>query len=206
MAIYLARHGQTDWNSQHRVMGHADVLLNRTGREQATEVAASVADLCYVRGIRISNFLLFSSDLRRCIETAWIVESLIKAAVPWDIDIDETEYTTLLREMNLGEWEGKKHSEVIDAEKYGDCIMSYLCIHKPDFVIPGGESVIQFVQRVKEAACNLIENTKHEDALVITHSGVIRVLQCNFDIKVIPIAARPKNGEVIEWTPEDIMY
>jgi len=33
MEIYLVRHGETDWNSVHRLQGQSDVELNEKGRE-----------------------------------------------------------------------------------------------------------------------------------------------------------------------------
>ena len=35
--IYVARHGQTDWNVQKKVMGRCDEPLNETGLQQAEE-------------------------------------------------------------------------------------------------------------------------------------------------------------------------
>ena len=37
--LLLARHGETDWNREHRWQGHADPPLNEVGREQARELA-----------------------------------------------------------------------------------------------------------------------------------------------------------------------
>jgi broad specificity phosphatase PhoE len=42
--ILLARHGETDWNSERRWQGHADQPLNDAGREQARELAQTLAD------------------------------------------------------------------------------------------------------------------------------------------------------------------
>ena len=35
--IYVTRHGQTDWNTQKRVMGRCDEPLNNNGINQAIE-------------------------------------------------------------------------------------------------------------------------------------------------------------------------
>ena len=35
--IYVTRHGQTDWNTQKRVMGRCDESLNNNGINQAIE-------------------------------------------------------------------------------------------------------------------------------------------------------------------------
>lgn len=32
--IYIARHGQTDWNIQHKAQGKADIELNEVGKTE----------------------------------------------------------------------------------------------------------------------------------------------------------------------------
>ena len=41
--VYLVRHGQTDWNAEHRLQGQADVDLNEVGRGQAAARRANRA-------------------------------------------------------------------------------------------------------------------------------------------------------------------
>ena len=38
MNIYVARHGQTDWNKKGILLGNTDINLNEKGREQALEL------------------------------------------------------------------------------------------------------------------------------------------------------------------------
>ena len=42
MKIFLVRHGQTDWNVQHKVQGKADIELNDTGVAQANETSSKL--------------------------------------------------------------------------------------------------------------------------------------------------------------------
>ncbi len=37
MSLLITRHGQTDWNVEHKVQGKADIDLNDTGKKQALE-------------------------------------------------------------------------------------------------------------------------------------------------------------------------
>ena len=65
MKIVLARHGETDWNRNGRLMGRRDVVLNGHGREQARDLREKLSNM---------NFdCCFSSPLTRARETAEIV-------------------------------------------------------------------------------------------------------------------------------------
>lgn len=60
--IYLVRHGQTDWNLQHRVQGRADIELNQTGISQAEELARKLSNVKFD--------VCFCSPLKRALKTA----------------------------------------------------------------------------------------------------------------------------------------
>ncbi|KAG6666307.1 hypothetical protein CIPAW_01G022000 [Carya illinoinensis] len=64
--IIVVRHGETDWNADGRIQGHLDVELNDTGRQQAATVADRLS-----REPSIS--VVYSSDLKRALETAQII-------------------------------------------------------------------------------------------------------------------------------------
>ena len=44
MKIYVARHGQTQWNVQNKVCGMTDVCLTEAGKKQAEALAAAVGN------------------------------------------------------------------------------------------------------------------------------------------------------------------
>ncbi|HUD44341.1 MAG TPA: histidine phosphatase family protein [Patescibacteria group bacterium] len=88
--FYIIRHGETDWNVQHRIQGHTDIPLNENGRAQAKEAARLLKDVKFD--------LAFSSDLLRAKETAEIV------ALEHNLEVTTTQ---LLRERKYGEMEGK---------------------------------------------------------------------------------------------------
>ena len=93
--IFVARHGQTDWNAEHRWQGHADPPLNERGRAEAQALAESLAS----RGIEA----IYSSDLARGRETAEIVGARLGLPVVLD---------ARLREVDVGEWSGLTTPEI----------------------------------------------------------------------------------------------
>jgi len=99
--LVLARHGETDWNREHRLQGWADPPLNELGREQARELAGALD------GERFDA--VYSSDLRRAAETAEIVAARLGlGAVVED---------PALREVDLGSWSGRLWDEVTGQER-----------------------------------------------------------------------------------------
>ena len=65
MKLYVVRHGQTDWNVQHKLQGSVDIPLNSTGLKQAQELSTKIETLDFN--------LIISSPLSRALETAKII-------------------------------------------------------------------------------------------------------------------------------------
>ena len=100
MKIYLVRHGQTDWNYQKKIQGQQDVDINEQGIRQAEKLAEILKNVPFEYAV--------CSPLTRAHHTA---EILLKYhSVPLS-------YDERLKEIYLGEWEGKTHKEVMTQEK-----------------------------------------------------------------------------------------
>lgn len=93
--VLLARHGETDWNREHRWQGHADPPLNARGHAQAGALAKQLAPA--------SPRAVYSSDLGRARATAEAVAERIGVTVSLD---------PRLREVDVGEWSGLTSTEV----------------------------------------------------------------------------------------------
>jgi probable phosphoglycerate mutase len=150
--ILLARHGETDWNSERRWQGHADRPLNDVGREQARELAESLAD----RTIDV----VYSSDLLRAHETALIVAD--RLGLPVDVDPG-------LREVDVGDWSGRVHSEIEGLDPDG-----YRRWREGGKGWAGGESYEEMGERVVAAVLRLAARHPGEAVLIVTHGGSIR--------------------------------
>jgi broad specificity phosphatase PhoE len=88
LRLYIARHGETDWNVQHRLQGWTDRPLDETGRKQAAGLAESL------KGVHIDA--IYSSTLSRSRDTARTVAG--KALTVNSLDG--------LRERNYGHFQG----------------------------------------------------------------------------------------------------
>jgi probable phosphoglycerate mutase len=150
--ILLARHGETDWNSERRWQGHEDQPLNDVGREQARALADTLAN----RGVDV----VFSSDLSRAHETALIVAD--RLGLPVEVDPG-------LREVDVGSWSGRAHNEIegIDPEgfrRWQEGLKGW----------SGGESYEEMGERVVAAVLRLGARHPGQTLLLVTHGGSIR--------------------------------
>ena len=94
--IYLARHGESDWNAANRFQGLSDRPLTELGRRQAEALADELATTA-------SPSAIYSSPLRRAFETAAIVGTRT-GLEPRPVDD--------LREVDVGGWAGLSRSDV----------------------------------------------------------------------------------------------
>jgi broad specificity phosphatase PhoE len=144
--IVLVRHGETDWNLERRYQGHLDPPLNPAGRAQSEELA----DLLVAERIDA----IYSSDLRRAVQTAEIVGARLGLAVVTDAG---------LREVDLGSWAGLTREEI--AKQFGESA-------KHD-----GETRGEHRERVVEAVRRIAARHAAGCILVVTHGGSIRALE-----------------------------
>lgn len=68
--IYLARHGETNWNAERRMQGQTDIPLNEKGMSQANACGASLRPGDYD--------MVISSHLKRASKTAEIINQYLK--------------------------------------------------------------------------------------------------------------------------------
>jgi len=153
--LLLVRHGQSTWNSEHRIQGQLDPPLSEEGRKQAERVGRRLD------GRRWAGF--YSSDLKRAFETAQAIQAATGL---------EPEPTPGLREIYLGEWEGLRTEEL--AQRFPDAWAKWSSEGGDWDVVPGGEGAVAFEMRVTAAVDAILERHEHGDVLVVTHGGVIQ--------------------------------
>jgi len=153
--ITLMRHGETTWNAARRFQGHADSPLNDTGREQARRAAD------FLKPARVQSII--ASDLMRAHDTATIVGDVL--GLPVNLD-------RRLREIDVGDWQGKTYEEIERGEQIAHWQMAFNSI---DFRFPGGESHAELSQRAAAALKDIAKQRPGQHTLVVAHGGTIRL-------------------------------
>jgi len=154
--LFLARHGETEWNRAGRWQGKTDIPLSDAGRAQARALGACLVG----RGI----VEVHASDLQRAAETAQIVAATLGIAA-FNVDVR-------LRERGFGCFEGFTREEC--AERHPDAWARYLADRRA--TPPGGEPQGEVAARVVAAMTELagVPRATGEATLVISHGGTLR--------------------------------
>lgn len=159
MKILLIRHGQTDYNSESRIMGWLPIPLNETGKDQISKLAVFLEE-------KYSISKVYSSDLLRAKESVEIITKTI--------GISKINYLKSLREHKFGEWEGKLFSDLKLMENFN----RYLELKDEELIPPNGESINMFKNRVLNGFKNILDNNDihNKDILIVAHGGTNRII------------------------------
>lgn len=160
LPIYIARHGQTDWNAVARVQGQAEADLNEKGRRQAAVNGRTLARLIPDP----SSFRFIASPMRRTRETMEIIRETM------GLPRDGYELEPRIVEVHFGDWQGFTFAELEAAEPGSTAIRD---LDKWNFVPPGeaAESYAVLAERIRPWFAEL-----EGPAVIVTHGGVIRTL------------------------------
>lgn len=151
----LARHGETEWNSERRLQGQTDIALNAQGEEQARQLAEALR----LSGLKFD--VVYTSSLQRALDTARPIAKTLGLKV-----------TALpeLQERHFGALQGLRIDEA--ARAIPDLWQVYVD-RLPDHELEGGESLNQFTKRVREVLRSLHRQHGGQTILVIAHGGVL---------------------------------
>lgn len=156
MDIYLARHGQTEWNVSGRSQGRLDSPLTPLGVQQAEAHAQTLAAIPFVRA--------YTSPMGRAVRTAQII--LAGREVPLTAlddlaELDHGDLGGLLPEERLALF------PELRAQRQRD---------KYNTVLPGGESYATAAPRALQALAQ-IKSTGPGPVLIVSHEMIGRLLR-----------------------------
>lgn len=182
--VYLIRHGETDWNAEHRWQGYSPTALNAAGFVQAEALAE------YFRGAAIQHIV--SSDLPRAFQTATALGQAV--GVEPQVDIR-------WREINVGILEGHTSEEIqaLYPEEYKSWRHGDI-----NYAIPNGESQQMMFDRVIAAWKDVLLTPNAETVAVVSHGGAIRGLILNLfpEVDILSVKLRNTSITTVENGPE----
>jgi broad specificity phosphatase PhoE len=163
LRIYLARHGQTDWNVEGRLQGDTDTPLNATGRQQAAELAERL------KGVPLDA--VYSSALQRSRATAEVVHGAV-TLIP----------LAGFNERRLGKFQGQKLARSTVGGASGSATDDPLTEEydrrslDPDDGLDGGESLNDFAARVSQAVGDVRSKHSSGTILIVGHGLTNRMI------------------------------
>ncbi|EMC7872612.1 histidine phosphatase family protein [Acinetobacter baumannii] len=157
--IDLLRHGESQYS--HTLRGHLDDELTAKGWQQMQSTIEQVTNQSWD--------IIISSPLKRC---AYFAEQLAKTTgLPLLLNHD-------LKEMYFGEWEGVSTQQIYETSPE---LLANFWQKPTQHCPPRAETLNQFQTRVLKGFQELfvqMQNQNWQNALVVTHGGVIKLLAC----------------------------
>jgi len=187
--VVLIRHGEIEKHAEKIFLGQKDVPMSDEGRDQLEHVGIEM------KHFNIDSDTIYCSSLIRARESAEIVSEHLGGKKI--VEVPE------FMEMDLGPWDGLFISEI--KEKYpeeyearGRDLINYRI---------GGtaESFADLRDRVMPAFRRLVEETEG-DIIIVSHSGVNRIIKCAVTGKPLDDVAKMKFGrgtyQIFDFVPD----
>lgn len=157
MTIYLARHGQSEWNNQQRVTGQLDPALSPKGMEQSRALAQCLE--------HDQLEAIYTSALRRTQDTARATAVAKRLAI---------QSLPALNEIHLGVLQGRFRD---DRDPQAQAMWTEWQRDMFNHRVPGGESFGDLRERVTRSLHDILQNHgAGETLLIVGHRGTNRVL------------------------------
>ena len=157
--LILVRHGETAWNRERRIQGgSSDVELNELGRKQVEMLALALKEA------KIDA--IYSSPLKRALDTAIAIASYHRLAVQIEPD---------LREMEVGELEGVSITEI--GANFSQFLLQWRQGQGLE-KLPGGESVADLADRMWATIQSINGKHQQETVVVVSHYFAVVATIC----------------------------
>ena len=154
--VFLARHGQSEWNNQSRVTGQADIGLSDKGCQQGEALAQCL------KGEALDA--IYARALRRTLDTAQptaTAQGLAIASLP------------ALNEIHMGVLQGRQRDE---RDPEAQAMWAAWQADVWNSRVPGGERFDEFAERVEAALQSILQQHRGQRILIVGHRATNRVL------------------------------
>jgi len=159
--IWFMRHGETDWNTVHRLQGWRDIALNDVGRHQAERLSGRLQQAHLEQPFAAA----YTSDLQRTVDTLTPAAVRIGLAPILDQGLRERHYG-VLEGFAVSEMAAKAPPEAYAAwlsrDEHGD--------------VGHGETLRQFHDRIISSVQKIADRHAGERILIMTHGGALDII------------------------------
>lgn len=154
MRMTLLRHGEVEKAYRQCYNGHIDIGLSDKGVEDAQRLALHLDKQDFDA--------IYCSDLKRTRQT---LEPLVASSMrPLPV------FTECLREKSWGVHEGMTYESIVERDG-----LNYESFEQWIRALDG-EPYDTYIQRISDFFTEFLPAQEHDDVLIVTHAGVIRVL------------------------------
>ena len=159
--IYLTRHGETEWNTEHRLQGWKDSNLTERGIEGAKALHDHLIDIDFDA--------VYSSPSKRAFKTAEIIVGERNIKIVSDDN---------LKEIFLGDWEGKTTMDIeqLYPRDYHNYFKAPHLYDRCD-----SESLVQVQNRALETINKIAKEKKSGNVLIVTHGVTLKLIMSYFE-------------------------
>lgn len=200
--VYLVRHGQTYLNLYHRMQGWSDAPLTKLGKQNAADAGVALANLHFD--------YLFSSDLKRAVDTA----NIILQHHP-QTQIKEPTTDPAFREEFFGFFEGVDDTESAivvgtsrEYDNFRKMIKKYGLPKVQDMIAQSdpfkdAEDSKRFWQRMNPGLDRLRALPDGSVSVVVSHGMAISAIVDRFGNPGDDYSSAPLNGSITKLTLTD---
>lgn len=158
--LYITRHGETKWNTEGRLQGWLNSPLTEKGIRQGQQLHQAVKMYDIQK--------IYSSPSERALKTA------ISAKGKLDVEI---ELMDELKEMNMGQWEGKTLEQIKEREPEN---FENYWLRPHLFVKNTGENFDEMLARTRKALDRIVKENPAGNVLIVTHGVTLKALMSHF--------------------------
>jgi len=176
ISVYLIRHAESEGNVNHHLIGGQSNHLPLTDR--GIQQAHLLGKRLQAEGMHFDRVV--SSTAVRAMHTA-------QTALPYIGQEGEMETTEKILEVGQGEWEGQERVQI-----YTESIRAQMASNPWNFRAPGGESLLEVVQRMRSWLDEVVAPLNPKEPYRIagfSHGFAIRTLVANL-LETSPLVAR----------------
>ena len=154
--LFVARHGQSEWNNQALITGQLDPALSPKGVLQSQALAQCLADEPLAA--------IYASTLQRTAATAQPTATAKGMAIQPLADLNE---------IHLGVLQGRLRDE---RDPEAQALWARWVAEPWTFRVPGGERFDEFTLRVERALQGILDRHQGQQVLIVGHRATNRVL------------------------------